>query len=360
MTVSDTHRECLARERWLRVAQLFSVAMETLPSERDGLLERECTDDEMRREIQGLLQDHDALSAAEVNERPFLECLDLASATSLLDAVDAAYAGTTIDRYEVIRQIGRGATGAVYLALDSTEDRQVAVKLLARWLCADPLASRRFLSEAHVVSELNDPRIAAVYRSGATAQGQLFIAMEYLEGMTLRERLAAGPLPLEEALGIALRVAEGLSAAHARAIVHRDIKPENILLADRGACVLDFGIAKLDGEALTRPGTAIGTTAYMSPEQTRGDAVDRRTDVWSLGVVLYEMLTGTRPFGDGSPVETMQRIRQTEPVSAVSMRPGLPARVLTVLRVALEKHPEHRYPSAEQLRTALALCIDRR
>ncbi len=352
--------DAAARERWAVVARLFAEALDAPPEERSVRLEAGSPDADVRDEVRRLLATHDALSSAPANTPHFLGKLDLTSAASLLDHVDGAGVGSYIDRYEVIRQLGRGSTGAVFLARDSTDARVVAVKVLARWLSADPLASRRFLNEALIVSELTDPHIATVYRSGTTDDGQLFIAMAYLDGITLRERLAAGPVPVDDALRIAIDVADGLSAAHARAIVHRDIKPENILLAEHGACIVDFGIAKLDGESLTRPGTAIGTAAYMSPEQARGDPVDRRTDVWSLGVVLYELLSGVRPFEADSAAALLNNIRTASPAPLLSLRPELPERLHVVVRNCLEKDRGQRYPSADALRTALALCRTRR
>ena len=298
----------------------------------------------------------DALAPATDGDPLSLIPLDIARAAALLDMRASSDDIVTIERYDVIRQLGRGSTGAVFLARDRELGREVALKVLARWLCADPLAVQRFLREVRAVSTIASPRVVAVLRSGTTDDGQLFIAMEYLDGITLRARLAQGPLTVPDALAIAIDVAEGLRVAHQHGIVHRDIKPENILLTARGACLVDFGIAKLDGETLTRPGSTLGTAAYMSPEQARGEIVDCRTDLWSLGIVLHEMLTGTRPFRDEMTADVIRSIRSDAPTPLASPGSEMSPRLHRVLRNSLEKSRERRFDSASTLLTALTLC----
>src|SRR3954452_7687963 len=208
-------------------------------------------------------------------------------------------------RYRISGLIGTGGMGVVYRAQDTLLGRPVALKFLHPMLTPNPQAKARFLAEARAVSALDHPNICTLYEVGETAEGQLFLAMAYYEGETLKQRLERGPLPPAEALDVALQAARGLAKAHHHGIVHRDIKPANLMLtADGIVKILDFGIARLAGAAaVTRTRLPLGTPAYMSPEQMRGQEVDARTDLWSLGVVLSEMLAGRRPFpGDHEAV----------------------------------------------------------
>jgi TolB-like protein/Tfp pilus assembly protein PilF len=333
---------------WPSVERLFAAALETPAEGRQALLDSD-PDDAVRAEVRRLLARHDALSRGHDS---FLATLDIDRAATLVESVEPDDP-PAIGRYEIVRRLGSGATGVVYLARDPSLGRQVALKLLSPHLSQDATGIRRFTDEARAASRLDNPHIVAVHEIGRSADDRLFIAMAYHEGETLRDRVVRGPLPVAEAVRIAGDVADGLSAAHAQGIVHRDIKPENILLTARGACIVDFGIAKVAGETLTRTGAALGTAAYMSPEQTRGTRVDHRSDLWSLGVVLYEMLTGERPFrGDGGEA-LIYGIRHdaAEPVTA--RRPGLAPAVARVVDRCLEKEPERRYQSAAALLSVL-------
>ncbi len=206
--------------------------------------------------------------------------------------------GTTISHYKILEKLGEGGMGVVYKAEDTKLKRTVALKFLPPELTRDPEAKERFIHEAQAASALDHNNICTIYEVAEIDDGQLFIAMACYEGETLKSRIAQGQLRIEEALDFVGQIAQGLVRAHEVGIVHRDIKPANIIVTTRGEVkIVDFGLAKLSGRTLlTKSGTTLGTAAYMSPEQARGEQVDQRTDIWSLGVVLYEMLTGKRPF----------------------------------------------------------------
>ena len=339
-------------ERWPLVEKYFAAALDTPAEQRDALLDADCADDAVRADVRRLLARHDELASSDAGDG-FLESLHLEQAARLLDATPIEGDPRTIGRYEVLRRLGRGSTGVVYLAHDPLLGREVAVKLLSAQLSADRVGTRRFEQEARTASALDHPRVVTLYEIGRTDAGQLFIAMAYHGGTTLRERIADGPLPIDAAVRIASEIAEGLGAAHARGIIHRDIKPENILLSERGACIVDFGIAKVTGQTLTRTGAALGTAAYMSPEQTRGDTVDERTDLWSLGVVLHEMLTGERPFRSEGGEALVYAVRHDSPMRVDASRPDVPRPLASIVERCLEKDPALRYASADELLLAL-------
>jgi len=352
MTDAESGNIGAGAARWPLVERYFAAALDTPPEDREGLLAAECGDDEVRADVRRLLARHDALTVAGGRAGDFLASLDLDNAARLLDG-DGSNEPRTIGRYEVVRVLGRGATGVVYLANDPALGRQVAVKLLSPQLSGDRAATRRFEQEARAASALDHPRVITLYEIGRTEDDRLYIAMAYHEGMTLRERIAGGPLAIEDAVRIASEIGEGLAAAHEKGIVHRDIKPENVVLTERGACIVDFGIAKMAGQSLTRTGAALGTAAYMSPEQTRGADVDGRTDLWSVGVVLYEMLTGQRPFRSEGSEALVYAVRHDAPVPLATARAGVPPAIAEVVRRCLEKEPAQRFTSANELVAAL-------
>jgi TolB-like protein/predicted Ser/Thr protein kinase len=255
--------------------------------------------------------------------------------------------GKTISHYRIIEKLGEGGMGVVYRAEDTKLGREVALKFLPAEWTRDEAARARFLREARAAAALNHPNICTVHEIDE-AEGRVFIAMELIEGDDLKTRLASGPIALDEALAIAAPIADGLAAAHAKGVVHRDVKPANVMLAaDRRPKIMDFGLARLAGTTdLTRTGTTFGTVAYMSPEQARGDVVDHRTDIWSLGVVLYEMLTGKRPFAGDRDQTVIRSILEDEPGRpADAIHPEL-ARILAR---ALAKSSSARYENASDL-----------
>jgi len=258
--------------------------------------------------------------------------------------------GQTISHYRILAKIGEGGMGVVYQAEDTQLKRTVALKFLHSYNMRDPEAKARFLHEAQAAAALNHPNIATVHDIGE-ADGHTFIVMEFVEGQGLKERLATGPLPIAEALKIAAQVTRGLAKAHEHDIVHRDIKPANVLLtADGQVKIVDFGLAKLGEQTrLTRTGTTLGTVAYMSPEQARGDVVDRSTDLWAVGVMLFEMLTGQLPFRGESGQAVIHSILSVKPEPLTTLSDTAFIQLENVVDRALEKDSAKRYQSAAEL-----------
>jgi eukaryotic-like serine/threonine-protein kinase len=322
----------------------------SLPLEaRAAFLDEECRNDQpLREEIRSLLIAHDASSG--YFERLSEQIVSPALMALSSDVGDELLVGQTFAQYRIVEKLATGGMGVVFKALDQRLERFVALKFLPASLSTDAGSKRRLLSEAKAASALDHPNIGVVHDIGEAAAGRLFIVMAYYEGETLERRNQRGGLSIQDALALTRQIAGALAAAHQNGIVHRDVKPSNILITRDGAAkLLDFGIAMLAGSTPARDGAVVGTVAYMSPEQTRAVIVDHRTDLWSLGVVLYEMLAGLRPFRAGDDGELIHAIRHGgwEPVDRVNSE--TPSAITRILERCLAKDPNERYGTAEEL-----------
>jgi len=268
--------------------------------------------------------------------------------------------GKTISHFKILEKIGAGGMGEVYKAEDTNLKRTVALKFLPQELSRDDESKERFIHEAQAASALDHTNICTVYEIDETEDGQMFIAMACYEGESLKDRIERGPLPIDEAIDIATQISRGLAKAHSKEIIHRDIKPANILITEDGVVkIVDFGLAKLAARAmLTKEGTTLGTASYMSPEQTKGAAVDHRTDIWALRVVLYEMVTGKQPFEGDYEQAVMYSIVNEDPSPINTLSENSPDGIENVIFKMLEKDPSLRYESINELLKVLDRLID--
>jgi serine/threonine protein kinase len=350
-------------EDWQRLKPILAAALELDSSDRPDFLNEACKDSSLREEIQSLIAAHEHADASALNSAALSSILE-----SNFDGRSSLSKGTKLGDFEVVSLLGSGGMGEVYRARDLRLERDVAIKVLPRFLSFNPDRLRRFEQEAKAAAALNHPNILAVFQMGSF-EGAPYLVSELLEGETLRELVKRGGIPAKKAIDYAVQMAHGLSAAHAKGIVHRDLKPENLFVTRDGRIkILDFGLAKLmrrGGETQltkqtldTQPGTVLGTVGYMSPEQVRGLAADHRTDIFTFGAILYEMLTGQRAFQKPTSADTMSAILNEDPPAISEMTPSAPLALQGAVRRCLEKNAEQRFQSASDLAFAIGVSSD--
>ena len=348
-------------QRWREIESLYHSACELKPEKRQAYLERACSGDEaLRREVESLL----------ANERMAASFLETDPSAAFGQEPEAPVpTGEQIGPYKLLEFLRAGGMGEVYKARDTRLDRTVAIKILPRAFAATPAALERFQREARAASALNHSRICTVHDLG-NYQGRPFLVMEFLEGQSLKDRIAGKPVPIPELVDLAVQICDALQAAHAKGIIHRDIKPANLFITTSGQIkILDFGLAKLVTEPhsatfigtmtndatvmITRPGSLMGTPAYLSPEQARGEEVDIRTDIFSLGIVLYQMATGRPTFRGETAGELIGAILHETPVKPSVSNPAVPGSLERIILKTLEKDRSARYQSAGELLAGL-------
>ena len=344
-------------DRWQQIERICQEALQREQSQRAAFLEEACAGDEtLHSEVEHLL-------AQETKAHDFLEtpAPELVARTMMKEQADY-WVGRVVGSYRILSLLGTGGMGEVYLAQDTTLDRKVTLKFLPDFMREDPTARRRFVREAKLAAALDHPFICKIYETGEAEQGP-YIAMEYLEGTTLKERLSQGAFSVKGAVQTALEITEALEAAHRHDIVHRDLKPANIMLTGEGHVkIMDFGLAKrvaMEGQdqeitaVLTETGSTLGTVPYMSPEQVRGQQVDTRSDIFSFGVVLYEMLTGVHPFQKKTLADTANAILSHNPAPLNRYTEDIPELLQHTVRKMLAKAVDRRFQSIHDVRIDL-------
>ncbi|MEP6903711.1 MAG: serine/threonine-protein kinase, partial [Actinomycetota bacterium] len=345
----------MAQKNWRHVKEIFADALRQTPENRGQFLDRVCGEDKpLRREIESLLSSYD-------NAESFMEKPAVGEMANDFEKNRKLEKGKCFGHYEVLEQIGAGGMGEVYLAKDKKLDRRVAIKILKEKFSRHETNLNRFIQEAKSASALNHPNILVIHEIGE-ADDAHFIVSEFIEGKTLRDLIGKSPMKLSEVLEISIQIANALSAAHAANIVHRDIKPENIIVRPDGYVkILDFGLAKLvEQKAIgledaavkqndTAKGVILGTVNYMSPEQAKGEKVDERTDIFSFGVMLYEMITGRTPFAGNTMSETFANLINAEPQLLSHFAANVPEELERIIAKTLRKNRDERYQTMKDL-----------
>ena len=350
MSRSPDDANRIDRARWQQIQDVLADVIDSPLPQRRALLDARCAGDPaLRDEVDSLLTAHEHQGVVD-QLTPLLR-----PASALVRRPLMEWSGRRIAHYVVQEPIGTGGMAVVYKARDERLQRQVALKFLSPYLNAEAEAKSQFVTEARTAAALDHPNVCTIYEIGETSDGHLFIAMPLYDGETLQARLTRGRLTFDEALPLALQVARGLEHAHAAGIVHRDIKPSNIVILHDGTPkILDFGIARMHDPSLGEPYTLIGTASYMSPEQADGERVDNRSDIWSLAIVLHEILTTERPFVGDGVVAILDAIRYGDPRLTATSYPDVPAGIDRILRRALSKSPGERYAFMSMLTAELA------
>lgn len=323
------------------IEKIVSAVLDLPVQHRDAYLREACDgDNELLESVKSRITESETLDTCSQEDDP------------------NAMLGQSIGPYEIISLLGVGGMGVIYLAHDTRQQRQVAIKCLPPHFTSTNNYRKRFLNEARAVSSLEHPNICSLYDIGETSDQRLYIAMPYYEGETLENRLRQGPLPLADAINIILQMAAGLHAAHAKGIIHRDIKPANVMLtADNFVKLLDFGVAKINGVNLTSTGVSLGTAAYMSPEQLCGEKVSVSADIWALGSILYEMLVGQRPFKGEQATAILYAILYSD-YPDLTLPDSFPTELNQIIAKTLARDADDRYRSVQELIDALSAISD--
>jgi len=357
-----TRKSSFTPDEWSRLEALWETARGLPAADRDAMLASHSIDGALREEFESLLGRanvaeafFDRLLTAVPQRNRVTEEEPVTPPEASTRSDTDPMIGTTVGHYEIVARLGQGGMGVVYRAVDLRLQRTVAIKLLRNRTHTNLRAKERLLIEARAAAALDHANISTIYEVGETAEQSTYIAMAYYSGETLQQVMQRGPFPLSVALDYATQIARGLSAAHERGIIHRDVKPANVIVTEDGVVkLLDFGIARLADTDGSHEGVTPGTIVYMSPEQVSSRPVDARTDLWSLGVVLYEMLTGVRPFAGDHAGAILYAILHESPTPISTLRPELPPRVDAIVERLLTKESARRYDDAEQLIADLA------